>query len=107
LWLTGGVPAILLVLGFLAWLTFSTYRWWSSAQQQGPVLDLALARAAPIVIILLLLHSVLDYPLRIPTVSVLFAIACAYLIPPRRSKDEMSARVATSHPGPGAHANRY
>jgi O-antigen ligase len=101
LWLTGGVPAILLVLGFLAWLTFSTYRWWSSAQQQGPVLDLALARAAPIVIILLLLHSVVDYPLRIPTVSVLFAIACAYLIPRRRIKDEMSARVAISHPGPG------
>jgi len=99
LWLTGGAPAIALVLGFLAWLTFSTYRWWSSGQQQGPVLDLALARAAPIVIILLLLHSVVDYPLRIPTVLVLFAMACAYLIPRRRIKDEMSARVTISHPG--------
>jgi hypothetical protein len=30
------------------------------------------------------LHSVVDYPLRIPALSVLFAIACGYLIPPRR-----------------------
>jgi hypothetical protein len=27
------------------------------------------------------LHSVVDYPLRTPTLSVLFAIACGFLIP--------------------------
>jgi O-antigen ligase len=83
LWLTGGVPAILLVLGFLAWLVASTFMLWRNDQPQGSVLDLALGRAASIVIVLLLLHSLVDYPLRIPALSVLFAIACAYLIPLR------------------------
>ena len=81
LWLTGGAPAIVLAVGFLAWFAASTFRLWSSGQPDGPVLDLALARAASIVIGLLLLHSAMDYPLRTAALSVLFAIACAYLIP--------------------------
>jgi O-antigen ligase len=95
LWLTGGVPAIILVLGFLAWFAASTFRLWRGGQPEGPMLDLALAQAASIVIVLLLLHSVVDYPLRIPALSVLFAIACAYLIPPRRIalSAEMSAGI--------------
>jgi len=101
LWLTGGMPAIVLALCFLAWLATSTFRLWSSDQPKRPVLDLALARAAPIVIVLLLLHSVLDFPLRIPALSVLFAIACAYLVPPGR----IQHGVAKSHSGvPFAHA---
>src|SRR5262249_39958215 len=30
LWLTGGAPAILLILGFLAWFAVSTFRLWRS-----------------------------------------------------------------------------
>ena len=92
LWLTGGVPALILVLGFLAWLGVAPFRLWGSAQPEAPVLDLALAQAASIVIVLLLLHSVVDYPLRTPTLSVLFAMACAFLIPPR--KVEHSAQMS-------------
>jgi O-antigen ligase len=84
LWLTGGVPALILVFGFLVWLGVATFRLWGSAQPGAPVLDLALAQAASIVIVMLLLHSVVDYPLRTPTLSVLFAMACAFLIPPRK-----------------------
>jgi O-antigen ligase len=83
LWLTGGAPAIVLAVGFLVWFAASTFRLWSSSQRDGPVLDLALAQAASIVIVLILLHSVVDFPLRIPAVSVLFAMACAFLIPRR------------------------
>ena len=95
LWLTGGVAAIVLAIGFLAWLAASAFRLWRSGQAERPVLDLVLARAAPIVIVLLLLHSALDFPLRIPALSVLFAIACAYLIPPRRIEQsaQMSAGI--------------
>jgi hypothetical protein len=81
LWLTGGAPAIMLAVGFLAWLAASAFRLWSRDQPEAPVLDLVLAQAAPIVIVLLLLHSALDYPLRTAALSVLFATACAYLIP--------------------------
>jgi O-antigen ligase len=93
LWLTGGAPAIVVMTGFLAWFATSTFRLWSSSQSEGPILDIALAQAASIVIVLLLLHSVVDYPLRIPTLSVLFAMACAYLIPPR--KIEYAAEMST------------
>ena len=84
LWLTGGAPAIVIAVGFLAWLAASTFRLWSRGHQETPVLDRALAQAAPIVIVLLLLHSAMDYPLRTAALSVLFAIACGYLIPRRR-----------------------
>jgi hypothetical protein len=98
LWLTGGAPAILLAVGFLVWFTVSTFGVWRSGQPQAPVLDLALARAASIVIVLLLLHSVVDYPLRIPTLSVLFAMACAYLIP-WRGNEKTSARATPARGG--------
>ena len=110
LWLTGGAPAIILVLGFLAWFGVATSRLWRSGQPEAPILDLALAQAASIVIVLLLLHSVVDYPLRTPTLSVLFAMACAFLIRPRRieQRGQMSSAIESS-----AHAdsvwpqNRY
>ena len=100
LWLTGGLPAIILAAGFLAWLAASTFRAWSDDQPGASVLDLALAQAASIVIVLLLLHSVVDYPLRMPALSVLFAIACANLIPRRKSENgvEMSPNIDSFAP---------
>jgi hypothetical protein len=95
LWLTGGAPAIVLAVGFLAWFAASTFRLWSRSLPEGPVLDLALAQAASIVIVLLLLHSVVDFPLRIPAISVLFAMACALLIPWRGSENTGVAEVRT------------
>src|SRR5262249_18441631 len=81
LWLTGGIPAIVLLVAFLVWLVAAIVRVWKSRGPEASTLDLALAQAASIVIVLLLLHSALDYPLRIAALTVLFAIACAYLIP--------------------------
>jgi O-antigen ligase len=93
LWLTGGAPAVLIAVAFLVWLAASTFRLWSRGHQENPVLDLALAQAAPIVIILLLLHSALDYPLRTAALSVVFAIACAYLIARRRIEHRVQTRA--------------
>jgi O-antigen ligase len=100
LWLNAGVPAIVLTIGFLTWFAAASTQRWRDGRLGAPVLDLALAQAASIVVILLLLHSVVDYPLRIPALSVLFAIACAYLIPPRQSEDgaEISAGLAKLAP---------
>jgi hypothetical protein len=84
LWLTGGLPAVALAAGFLAWLAASTFKLWRGGHSETPVLDLALARAASIVVVLLLLHSMMDYPLRTTALMVVFAIACAYLILPHR-----------------------
>jgi O-antigen ligase len=93
LWLTGGIPAIVLAAGFLAWLAASTVKVWRNSQARVPVLDVALERAASIAIVLLLLHSVVDYPLRTAALSVLLAMACAYLIP--RNRIEHNAGIPT------------
>jgi O-antigen ligase len=93
LFLTGGVPAMLLAGGFLVWLAASIFRLWRSSQPESRVKDLALARAASIVIVLLLLHSAMDYPLRIPTLSVLFAIACGFLVPWRKAESRPTLRA--------------
>ena len=80
--------------GFLAWLVASIFRVWKSGEPEAAILDLALAQAASISIVLLLLHSVIDFPLRIAAVTVLFAIACAYLIPGRKIEPQW---VSFSH----------
>jgi len=99
LWLTGGVPAIVLAIGFLAWFAASTFRLWSSGEQpQAPVLDLVLARAAPMAIALLLLHSAVDYPLRTEALMVVFAIACAYLVPRRATQPTQPEGVESYTP---------
>ena len=48
LWLTGGVIAIVLTVGFLAWLAASTFSLWRRGEPEARVLDLALAQAASI-----------------------------------------------------------
>ena len=45
-------------------------------------LDWTLARAATIVIVLILAHSFVDYPLRTEAMMVIMAFACALLIEP-------------------------
>src|SRR5262249_7641670 len=101
LWLTGGVPAIVLAIGFLAWFASSTFRLWnnSSDQPQAPGLDLVLARAAPMVIALLLLHSTVEYPLRSEALMVVFAIACAYLVP-RNAQRRLPQESKATHARP-------
>ncbi len=76
LWLEGGVPALLIVGVFLAWLAVSIGRGW----KPGESLDWLLARAASISILLLLLHSLVDYPLRTTALAAFFAFCCALIL---------------------------
>lgn len=72
LWLTGGLPAMLLLLVVLWWggrLAISNWR-------LKPGNPSAISRAASIVVLLILLHSVVDYPVRTVAISSLFALAC-------------------------------
>ena len=79
--MTGGVPAIALAIGFFAWFGVASFRLWVRDQPGLQPVDIALSRAATIIIVFLLLHSVVDYPLRTEALSVLFALACAFLFP--------------------------
>jgi O-antigen ligase len=82
LFLETGLIGAAFVVAFLLWLGFSAARfWWQPPKHAGP-LDSLLARAASIVIVLLLVHSVVDYPLRTDAIMAIFAFSCALLIEP-------------------------
>ena len=48
--------------------------------------DPNLARAAVLVVIIMVVHSIVDYPLRTAALAAVFAFACALLIPPQDSE---------------------
>ena len=109
LWLTGGAPAIVLMLCFFIWFAGIAGSVW----RRGPPDASALISHSParhrFVIVLLLLHSVVDYPLRTAALSVLFAMACAIMTPGRRSKHQMDTAATAERseqlniaPAPGA-----
>lgn len=75
LWLEAGWLTPLLLTGLLLWLGRAALRSWS-----GPATPIALlARAGGLVVIVLLAHSVVDYPLRTQALACLlaFAAGCA------------------------------
>jgi O-antigen ligase len=80
--LEGGVPALLIAAGFLAWFGTAAAAAWREPGRGRSFRNAVLPRAAAIVVLLLLLHSVVDYPLRTAALMVLFALACGILVPP-------------------------
>jgi O-antigen ligase len=76
--LEAGVLSIALILAFLAWFAPRAYKVW----RQSTPLDQAqlnLQRAASLIVLLLLAHSLVDYPLRTTALSAIFAFFCAVL----------------------------
>lgn len=85
LWLTGGLPAILLLIAVLIWggrLAVTNWR-------LKPGNPSAIARAASIVVLVVLLHSIVDYPVRTVAISCLFALASALQLVPLLPRDRM------------------
>ena len=88
LWLEGSWPALAILGAFLLWLAFASVRAWQPHHDDARTLDRAIAQAGSIVIVLLLMHSVVDYPLRTTALMTLFAFCCGLLIEPRRLPHE-------------------
>ena len=82
LWLEGGWPFGLAAGGFVLWFTKAARADWAG----GPLtrLDRALRRAGAIAVFLVLVHSLVDYPLRTVSLLGLFAYCCALQVPPCR-----------------------
>lgn len=74
--LEGGAPALFIMAGFLIWFLSRTR---AASRQPSPSGELA--RAAAVAIGLMLLHSLVDYPLRTQALAGLFAFCCALLLP--------------------------
>ena len=84
--LEGGWPAVILMAGFFIWLAFVSMRVWRNSRPgHAGAIDVALPRAAMIAVVLLCLHSAVDYPLRTTALSTLFALCCALMVPPLRA----------------------
>jgi O-antigen ligase len=81
--LEAGVPGLILLILFILWFAFRSRTLWRSAPPAGvEEVDWSLARAASIVIVLIMAHSLLDYPLRTGAIMAIFALASALLVPP-------------------------
>jgi O-antigen ligase len=71
-----------LLLAFLAWFSKKAYLAWFQAATDESRFQLMLERSATLIIGLLLVHSLVDYPLRTMALSGIFALFCAILAVP-------------------------
>ncbi len=82
-----GIAGLLLILAFIAWWAAALVRVWRSE-----VPGAAMARAASVAIGVVLLHSIVDYPIRTAALAAVVGLACALLVPaPRRESEPTDA----------------
>ena len=75
LYLELGIPALLLIAAFLVWFLRMGYHLWQRRSEH----EMLMAQAAWLSIAIMLLHSLVDYPLRTAAMASLFATAVALL----------------------------
>jgi O-antigen ligase len=73
--MTAGLPGLLILLFAMATIVVLGWRAWRRGGQTNPLL----ARTATIVLLLLGLASIGDYPLRVPSMMTFFVIALLWL----------------------------
>lgn len=81
--LEGGAAAIGLGLAFLIWLLRRARDAWRRSPDDGVEADVTLARAAVLILVLIGLHSFVDYPLRTTGIMTVAAFCAGLLINPR------------------------
>lgn len=86
-----GAPAILLLVLFLGWFAARSWRLWSRRIEST---DALLGRAGSVIVLLILLSSFVDYPLRTPVIGAMMALACYWMTPALRTR-------AGEHPNGG------
>ena len=75
-----GLPGLVLVLLFALWWLRRSLAVW---REDSPFI--ASGRAGSVIIGLVLMHSLVDYPIRSSAIAAIFAIGCALLVPGRVS----------------------
>lgn len=87
-WLEAGWLGLGLLIAFLVWFGRRLLVAW----RREPTEDGDLKRAASIGILIVMAHSVADYPLRTATIAVVFALCCGLLELPHRVVEEVRTR---------------
>jgi O-antigen ligase len=97
LWLESGVVGIVLIGLFVVWWLLRSVKIWRRAPPGGLEIDQLLARAATLIIGLLMAHSLVEYPLRTDALAAIMAFACALLIdPPTGAASDVEAEAANT-----------
>ncbi len=99
LWLEAGVAGLVAMLLFLVWVAFACIRVWRRGLPGAAHEDRLLACSATLALVLLLVHSSVDYPLRTTALMAVFALVIAMVIAPLRSG---VASARSSRPPHGA-----
>lgn len=76
LYIEAGLPGLLLLLCFALWAGRASFRCWTASERTEGVI---FGRLASIMIGMVALASLADYPLRTPTLSVVFALLVCWL----------------------------
>jgi hypothetical protein len=77
---------------FLFWFARQSVAIWRSMPPPGASeVDWSLARAATIIVALILVHSLVEYPLRTAAMMSIMAFCCALLMPPLAAPEEIAA----------------
>jgi O-antigen ligase len=87
----GGIPAMLLVVAFLGWFCLMCRRLWRGARSDPFALAGAIAAG------MIMVHSLVDFPLRTTAIATTFAMALAMLVKPRRSANDEKQLRPTRH----------
>jgi hypothetical protein len=91
-WLEGGLASAAVVCALVACYVFLAYRSWRTADPKSRFV--AYGRAGSICVGLLLVHSIVDYPLRTTALMVMVAISCAFML--RAHLEKATTSVARS-----------
>jgi hypothetical protein len=83
-WLETGVLGPLLLCLFIVWFAVTALKVWRRPSANVTPFDCTLARAMTVIIVLLLAHSFVDYPMRTEAIMAVFAACCGLLIAPVR-----------------------
>jgi O-antigen ligase len=88
-----GAAGLLLILGFLFWWSRRAYSAWTRDFEGA-----ALARAGSVMVGVVLVHSIVDYPIRTAAIAAVFALGCALMVPavPRRGSSEAAEEESSA-----------
>jgi O-antigen ligase len=95
LWLEAGFPGITCLALFLVWFGSNVTRIMSRKRKQESFF-IILQMVAALAVGLILIHSLVDYPLRTSAGTCLFALACALMTPPPGERRRRETRLTSN-----------
>jgi len=95
-WLETGIFGLALMGVFGVWVIQRTASVWRETPQELRGIDTGLARAASVIVLLLLAHSLVDYPLRTTAMMTVASVALAFLFRPAQFHDRRRAAHSAS-----------